>query len=269
MAGYSRDQFGSAWEDVDHNGCDTRDDILRRDLRRVVYRAGHERLRRRLGRARRPLHRDQHHATCAAARGSISTTWSPSATPGGRARRAGPRRKRLALANDPLNLLAVTASANRAEGRCRHGCLAAREQGVPLRVRRAQVAVKLKYGLWATRAERGAHAARTHQLPDAAPPRSRQPSGQPRHHAAIRPRHPHRRRRAPATTAERHDDQHRAAQQPHPAASHHDAGTGGGSATRTRVSRASPVGTEPSFSATTACGVSRAASRGRAPATAA
>ena len=26
--GYSRDQFGAAWADVDHNGCDTRNDIL-------------------------------------------------------------------------------------------------------------------------------------------------------------------------------------------------------------------------------------------------
>jgi hypothetical protein len=31
-AGYSRARFGSAWADVDHNGCDTRDDILARDL---------------------------------------------------------------------------------------------------------------------------------------------------------------------------------------------------------------------------------------------
>lgn len=29
---YSRDAFGPAWSDVDHNGCDTRNDILQRDL---------------------------------------------------------------------------------------------------------------------------------------------------------------------------------------------------------------------------------------------
>jgi hypothetical protein len=40
MAGYSRDQFGPAWKDVDQNGCDTRDDILRRDLKRIRLRAG-------------------------------------------------------------------------------------------------------------------------------------------------------------------------------------------------------------------------------------
>lgn len=31
---YDRDAFGPAWEDVDNNGCDTRNDILQRDLSR-------------------------------------------------------------------------------------------------------------------------------------------------------------------------------------------------------------------------------------------
>lgn len=38
--GYSRDQFGAAWADVDHNGCDTRNDILNRDLTNKTYKAG-------------------------------------------------------------------------------------------------------------------------------------------------------------------------------------------------------------------------------------
>lgn len=38
MAGYSREEFGTAWKDVDHNGCDTRDDILARDLADVKKR---------------------------------------------------------------------------------------------------------------------------------------------------------------------------------------------------------------------------------------
>ncbi len=33
MAGYSRAKFGPAWQDVDLNRCDTRNDILARDLR--------------------------------------------------------------------------------------------------------------------------------------------------------------------------------------------------------------------------------------------
>lgn len=31
-AGYGRDRFGTPWADVDGNGCDTRNDVLRRDL---------------------------------------------------------------------------------------------------------------------------------------------------------------------------------------------------------------------------------------------
>src|SRR4051794_22277957 len=30
--GYERSLFGDGWVDVDHNGCDTRNDILARDL---------------------------------------------------------------------------------------------------------------------------------------------------------------------------------------------------------------------------------------------
>ncbi len=35
--GYQRTAFGPAWGDVNHNGCDTRDDILTRDLTNVTY----------------------------------------------------------------------------------------------------------------------------------------------------------------------------------------------------------------------------------------
>jgi hypothetical protein len=34
-AGYDRDRFGQRWADTDHNGCDTRNDILSRDLDKV------------------------------------------------------------------------------------------------------------------------------------------------------------------------------------------------------------------------------------------
>lgn len=33
LTGYDRDAFGAAWSDTDANGCDTRNDVLRRDLR--------------------------------------------------------------------------------------------------------------------------------------------------------------------------------------------------------------------------------------------
>lgn len=37
--GYTRNQFGPSWKDVDANGCDTRNDILKRDLKSIVYKA--------------------------------------------------------------------------------------------------------------------------------------------------------------------------------------------------------------------------------------
>lgn len=38
--GYDRDQFGPAWADVDRNGCDTRNDILARDLENETFKDG-------------------------------------------------------------------------------------------------------------------------------------------------------------------------------------------------------------------------------------
>jgi hypothetical protein len=38
--GYAREQFGPAWADVDRNGCDTRDDVLNRDLLAKEWRPG-------------------------------------------------------------------------------------------------------------------------------------------------------------------------------------------------------------------------------------
>ena len=38
--GYDRDLFGSGWKDPDRNGCDARNDILRRDLRDTTAKPG-------------------------------------------------------------------------------------------------------------------------------------------------------------------------------------------------------------------------------------
>ena len=35
--GYTRAQFGQTWADVDRNGCDTRNDMLKRDLTEIVF----------------------------------------------------------------------------------------------------------------------------------------------------------------------------------------------------------------------------------------
>lgn len=38
--GYARAQFGQTWADVNRNGCDTRNDILQRDLTNITFRSG-------------------------------------------------------------------------------------------------------------------------------------------------------------------------------------------------------------------------------------
>ena len=40
MTDYLRGQFGPEWPDVDRNGCDTRNDILQRELVDIVLREG-------------------------------------------------------------------------------------------------------------------------------------------------------------------------------------------------------------------------------------
>jgi hypothetical protein len=40
VASYSRAAFGPAWADTDHNGCDTRNDVLRADLTAVTVKPG-------------------------------------------------------------------------------------------------------------------------------------------------------------------------------------------------------------------------------------
>ena len=40
MTGYDRAEFGAAWTDTNRNGCDTRNDVLRRDLTRREIKAG-------------------------------------------------------------------------------------------------------------------------------------------------------------------------------------------------------------------------------------
>ena len=38
--GYEREQFGAGWVDTDHNGCDTRNDVLARDLTGEAFEPG-------------------------------------------------------------------------------------------------------------------------------------------------------------------------------------------------------------------------------------
>jgi len=152
--GYSRDQFGQAWYDTDHNGCDTRNDILRRDLTSRQLQNACKVLAGTLapdpytGTTIRFIYGgvsevDIDHVV------ALSDAWQKGAASWS----AG---KRLALANDPLNLLAVDASANRSKGDGDAATWLPGNKAFRCTYVARQVAVKRKYGVWVTAAERDA-----------------------------------------------------------------------------------------------------------------
>jgi hypothetical protein len=155
LTGYSRAQFGDAWADVNHNGCDTRDDILRRDLSARTLRAGTHGCVVTSGRLRdpytgAPLHYVRGHSDVDIDHVvALGDAWQMGAAHW----TAGERE---ALANDPLNLLAVGASANRAKGDADAASWLPPRTSYRCAYVARQLAVKLKYHLAATGAEREA-----------------------------------------------------------------------------------------------------------------
>ncbi|TVL88221.1 HNH endonuclease family protein [Streptomyces sp. SAJ15] len=153
-AGYEREAFGSSWSDTDHNGCGTRDDILRRDLAEVTFRDG------RCEVASGTLGDDPYTGrTVRFVRGrskvdidhvvALSDAWQKGA-------RTWDRDRRVAFANDPLNLIAVDASANRRKGDGDAATWLPPRRAYRCDYVARQVAVKRKYGVWVTRAEKSA-----------------------------------------------------------------------------------------------------------------
>jgi uncharacterized protein DUF1524 len=158
MTGYDRDEFGPAWSDVDRNGCDTRNDILKRDLTDETFKKGDEDCTVLSG----VLHDPYSGKTIDFKRGQSSSmavqidhvialadAWQKGA-------QQWPESKRKELANDPLNLLAVDGPLNSQKG--------AGDAATWLPPRRAywctyverQIEVKAKYELWVTSGERDA-----------------------------------------------------------------------------------------------------------------
>jgi hypothetical protein len=154
--GYDRDQFGPRWADVDRNGCDTRNDILRRDLTATTVKAGTNGCVVMTGSLRDPYTGTTTTFTKADADTvqidhvvSLSDAWET----GAQAWTAG---QRLAFANDPLNLLAVDRSTNaqKSDGDAATWLPPHKSFRCPFVAR--QTAVKAKYQLWVTPAERDA-----------------------------------------------------------------------------------------------------------------
>ena len=153
--GYSREQFGDGWASVD--GCDTRDRILARDLRAKRFRSATRPLRRGERPARRSVHRRR---TIDYVRGGASEVDIDHVVALGDAWQKGAQRwphgERVAFANDPLNLLAVDASANRQKGDGDAATWLPPNKRFRCAYVARQVAVKLKYALSVTAAERDA-----------------------------------------------------------------------------------------------------------------
>lgn len=152
--GYSRDQFGQAWFDTDRNGCDTRNDILRRDLVDRAMKNGCKVL----AGTRSPdpytgksirfviggaSEIDIDHVV------PLSDAWQKGAATWA----AG---KRLAFANDPLNLLAVDAGANRSKGDGDAATWLPPNKAYRCEYVARIVSVKVKYQVRVTSAERDA-----------------------------------------------------------------------------------------------------------------
>jgi hypothetical protein len=169
--GYTRAAFGPAWTDNNgaaygHNGCGTRDDILRRDLTGETFRGRCVVI---TGTLTDPytgktIQFVKAHATAVQIDHlvALSTAWSEGAGKWSTA-------KRIRFANDPLNLLAVDGPTNEAKGDSgpaewkppskRSWCLVA--------VRTVQVDVR--YRLPLTRADRDALATMLAACPDPTP----------------------------------------------------------------------------------------------------
>ncbi len=154
--GYNRTtKFGQAWLDVDRNGCDTRNDILGRDLRAVV-RSGPCKV------LRGTLAEPYTGRTMQFVRGTntsalvqidhvvaLSNSWQTGAQKLTQA-------QRITLANDPLNLLAADGRANAQKGAGDAATWLPSAKSFRCSYVARQVSVKAAYRLWVAPAERDA-----------------------------------------------------------------------------------------------------------------
>ena len=164
--GYTRAQFGPAWADVDHNGCDTRNDILNRDLTFVDHRADTHDCVVITGTlddpyTAQPIAFEKAHATevqidHVVALGDAWQTGAQSLD--------APTRER--FANDPLNLLAVDGSANQSKSDSDAASWLPPNRSYRCAYVARQVTVKATYGLWVTPPEHDAIAAVLGTCPD-------------------------------------------------------------------------------------------------------
>ncbi|TSD98085.1 DUF1524 domain-containing protein [Skermania sp. ID1734] len=161
--GYSRDQFGQAWSDDvavadGHNGCDTRNDVLRRDLTSVVIKPGTNGCVVQSGQLTDPYTAQSISFT----RGqktsiavqidhvvSLSDAWQTGA-------QQWDADKRRNFANDPLELQATTAAANDQKSDGDAATWLPSNKSYRCTFVSRQIEIKATYGLWVTQAEHDA-----------------------------------------------------------------------------------------------------------------
>ena len=156
--GYSRDQFGERWADVDHNGCDTRNDILKRDLTSIIFKTGTHNCVIASG-----ILIDRYSGeTINFVRGNISSmevqidhvVALSNAWQTGAFKLSLEQRK--ALANDPLNLFAVKGSLNQQKSDGDAATWLPPLKSFRCSYVAQQIAVKAKYSLWVVPPEKAA-----------------------------------------------------------------------------------------------------------------
>lgn len=153
--GYDRSLFGSAWADTDGNGCDTRNDVLRRDLVDVVTQPGTNGCAVQSGTLADAYSGQTTSYTAEDSRISIdhmvslSDAWQKGAQQWG-------DDTRLRFANDPLNLLSVSASLNQEKSDGDAATWLPPNTQFRCTYVARQAAVKNKYGISVTAAEREA-----------------------------------------------------------------------------------------------------------------
>jgi hypothetical protein len=166
--GYERDLFGPGWGDPDRNGCDTRNDVLARDLTGVTFKPGTHHCKVVAGTLADPYSG----RTIRFVRGqgtseavqidhvvAVSDAWQK----GAQAWDAG---RRAAFYNDPLNLLAVDGALNGQKGDGDAATWLPPAKGFRCTYVARQIAVKRGYDLWVTAAERDAMARVLSACPD-------------------------------------------------------------------------------------------------------
>jgi hypothetical protein len=159
--GYARAQFGKAWDDenddpMGHDGCDTRDDILARDLRGLTFRSDGCKV------ATGTLHDPYTGASVPFVRGPgtsslvqidhvvpLSNAWQTGA-------QSWTARQRLDFANDPLELIPTRGAVNEEKGDGDAATWLPPKKPFRCAYAARMVAIKLKWHLWVTPPEHAA-----------------------------------------------------------------------------------------------------------------